>query len=211
MSNVPTDLSMNGMKLFTDNEIITCSIYNIKMLILIIIIFLVCGCITTCIKKATLDYKHTDRCKYQVQDEDDYEHFSNDQFYSYKNIDYASYQSIPLTPIGESLLFGQANRHIRSDLFTLDIFCNLYLLNGNVFSTKDEDKNKKLFSQKYVVYIVKDKDNRKFIGYLTAGSDQIYKLKFTDKNISKYVSFDHIEIAYRNEKLEESIMLNGHF
>lgn len=219
MSSVPTELSMNGMNLFTSNEIVTCTVYNFKVFLLILLILLFvsslstvfkifskntcgqdigyydCGCGNNCNCQGGCNVDCGCNCRM--------EHFGNDNFYSYKNIDYASYKSIPLTPLGESLIFGQANRYIKPDIYILDIFCNLYLLNGNVFG-----KNS---AQKYRVYVTKDGDNRKLIGDLESGSDQVYKLKFTSKNVSNYLSFNNLEIVYQDENKKENVILKGSF
>lgn len=194
MSSIPTDLSMNGINLFTENEIEICSIYNLKMLIIILIIVSLLYCISMSMIK-TCDNEN--------------EQFGNDNFYSYKKINYSSYQSSELTPIGESLVFGQSNRYIATNMYILDVYCNLYILNGNIFGVSISYPNK-MIKQNYGVYLVKDKI-RKFVGNLDAGSDQLYKMQFKTDKVEEYVSFNNIEVVYTDENKKESTILKGQF
>lgn len=201
MSSISTDLSMNDMKFFTENEITMCSIYNLKMLIFIITICILIWCLTSCIK--TIMYDENNECGCKI------EHFGNDELFSYKNIDYTSYQSAQLTPVGESLIFGQANRFIQPDMYILDVYCNLYILNGNIFGSDINDTNKTI-NQKYLVYIIKDK-SRKFVGQLQSGSDQVYKLHFTTDKVKDYASFNELDIVYLGPDQKETTIIKGTF
>lgn len=145
------------------------------------------------------------------------ENFSNDEMYSYKQSASSSYQSIPLTPKDdENLFFGQANRFIMIEnepvfggkgkiVYRLEIFCNLFVLDGNIF-----DQKKSL--QSYGVYLSNSKTgDSKFLNNLVKENDGMYKLKFkTSEDIEKLASYDQVKIIYNLEKGEE-LLLSGKF
>ena len=145
------------------------------------------------------------------------EHFSNDDMYSYKKSVSSSYQSIPLTSKdNENLFFGKANRFIMIEndpvfrgkskiVFRLEIFCNLFVLDGNVF---DQRKNK----QAYSVYLANSKTGQqKFIDNLIKDQDGMYKLKYkTSENIEELASYDQVNIIYSLDTSEQ-LLLYGKF
>ena len=147
----------------------------------------------------------------------DQENFSNDDMYSYKKSASSSYQSIPLTAKDdENLFFGKANRFITIEndpvfrgkskiVFRLEIFCNLFVLNGNVF---DQRKN----TQAYSVYLVNSKTGaQKFIDNLVKENDGMYKLKYkTLEDVEELASYDQINIIYSLEQAEQ-LLLYGKF
>ena len=145
------------------------------------------------------------------------ENFSNDEMYSYKQSASSSYQSIQLTPKNyENIFFGQANRFIMIEnepvfggkckiFYRLEIFCNLFVLDGNIF-----DQKKSL--QSYGVYLSNSKTgDSKFLNNLVKENDGMYKLKFkTSEDIEKLASYDQVKIIYNLEKGEE-LLLSGKF
>lgn len=235
MSDISTNLSMNGFKLFTEPEVLMCSVFNIKVFILFIVILIALSCLSSCMeivfgepthkcgcKKTCECYGHCEKgcgCKCIANLMNmDMEHFGNDRFYSYKNTvypNYTSYQSASLTSLDESLNFGQVKRYVvASDdgskpmNIILDIYCNLYLLNGNPFGQKSLINNN--IKQAYLVYLRKD-DNKKFIGKLTASSDQLYKLKFKSDKPEDYIKYNHVDIVYQGPDSKETIIMSGRF
>lgn len=143
----------------------------------------------------------------------DQENFSNDDMYSYKKSVSSSYQSIPLTAKDdENLFFGKANRFIMIEndpvfrgksniVFRLEIFCNLFILDGNVF---DQKKTK----QAYSVYLVNSKTGaQKFIDNLKKDNDGMYKLKYkTSEDLEELASYDRINIIYSLDQAEQLIL-----
>lgn len=143
----------------------------------------------------------------------DQENFSNDDMYSYKKSVSSSYQSIPLTAKDDAnLFFGKANRFIMIEndpvfrgksniVFRLEIFCNLFILDGNVF---DQKKNK----QAYSVYLVNSKTGaQKFIDNLKKDNDGMYKLKYkTSEDLEELASYDRINIIYSLDQAEQLIL-----
>lgn len=152
-----------------------------------------------------------------ISSDNNKEHFSNDDMYSYKRSVSSSYQSIPLTAKDdENLFFGKANRFLMIEndpvfngksqiVFRLEIFCNLFVLDGNVF---DQRKNK----QAYAVNLVNSKTGeQKFIDNLIKESDGIYKLKYkTAENVETLASYDQVNIVYSLENAEQ-LVLYGKF
>lgn len=235
MSNISTDLSMNGFKLFTESEVLTCTVFNIKVFILFIVILTMLSCFLSCIQSISGEPK-TYRCGCKIdtckcygkcesgcgctcKDTDtDIEQFGNDKFFSYKDTiypNYTSYQSLALTPLDESLIFGQANRYVIASEdgskpvnIIFDIYCNLYLLDSAPFG-QDSLINKTI-KQAYLVYLKKD-DNKKLIGKLTANSDQIYKLKFKSDKTEDYINFNQVDIVYSGPDGKETTIMNGRF
>jgi hypothetical protein len=162
-----------------------------------------------------------------------YEKFSNDVMFSYKDsikANYSNYQSTSLTPSvsdegnPNNMLFGQANRIITSQskvdsldgkvdmILHLNVFCNLFVINGNPFGEKSVIQEGST-PQKYLVYIKNNKGQRELLDELTKDGDGIYKLKFVTKNadqIKKLLGYNQIDIVYTiNNK--EIVILSGKF
>lgn len=143
------------------------------------------------------------------------EEFSNNELYAYNSSQYSDYQSIPLlAPFDqfknpENLLFGQANRQIylknNTKIFNLEIYCNLFVLDGNVYNVSKNIKHS------YKVYLLNDKTKTKmYLDDLKKDGDGIYKLKMKSENVQELVQFNHIVIVYSlNNK--EQIILQGQF
>lgn len=122
----------------------------------------------------------------------------------------SSYQSIPLLdPTNKSLLFGQANRYIYVDQsenfnYRLDIFCNLFVLDGNIYATPPN------VSHTYYATLKNNKTQETIkLGALIKDGDGIYKLKYTTLD-KKLLGFDELNITYMLNGNEE-IMLRGKF
>jgi hypothetical protein len=232
MSDISTNLSMNGFKLFTESEVLMCTAFNIKVFILFIVILIALSCMSSCMQaifgEDPVTYKcgcRIEKCKCEGYCEPEcgcncnpLEQFGNDRFFSYKDTvypNYTSYQSAGLTSLDESLNFGQVKRYVvASDdgskpiNIIFDIYCNLYLLNGAPFG-QDSLVNPTI-KQAYLVYLRKN-DNRKLLGKLTTDSSQVYKLKFKTDKPEDYINFNQIDIVYSGPDGKESIIMNGRF
>ena len=47
MSDISTKLSMNGAQLFTESELLTCSVFNLKMFLFVITIIVCVSCLSS--------------------------------------------------------------------------------------------------------------------------------------------------------------------
>lgn len=193
----------------------TCSIFNLKLVLFIILVLILVSCSAACMGSLTESTEYRVRCT-------DQENFGNDSFYSYKdaiNPSYSNYQSTGLTAPNtqegnpSNLLFGQANRLLeRSDqpILHLDVFCNLYVLNGNPFGNGVLKQD--TYKQKYLVYL-KNKDELQLLDELKKENDGIYKLKYKTKiqdDIKQLMKFNEIVIVHSAEG-KEIILLQGKF
>jgi len=212
-SDISTSLTENINKSFldsffnmSDSDIGKCSMFNLKLVLLVILILILVCCFTSCLTSIFTPNNFP-------------EQFSNDSLFSYKdtvNANYSNYQSTALTaPETETgnpsnLLFGQANRTVSanqdgSKTLFLEIFCNLYVINGSPFGNSGP-------LQKYNVIIKKDTKTESF-GELTKESDGIYKLKFKTNNedqIKKLLDFNEIQIVYTANSVS-NVILSGKF
>lgn len=214
MSDVSTTLSMNGGQLFSSNELITCTMFNLKMFLFVLMIIICISCVSSCLNSLFLPMNRRAMYKYEP------EFFSNDEFYSYKdtiNPGYFTHQNAPLTSNTNNLIFGQAKRHVYPDIksskpvYILDIFANLYVLNGNPFGIEKLEIPKTSFKHKYIAYLKNTKTGlRENVGQLLRDGDGIYKLKFKSEDINKYSPFNEIEIVYKTQE-KETIILQGKF
>lgn len=202
MSDISTTLSMKG-GLFSENELFTCSLFNLKMFLLVLL-FLICTiCILGCITP---------------QPQNSCEGFSNDNFFSdvdAQNPGYSYYQSTPLTS-DSSLIFGQANRYVYNLINTttpsyiLDIYADLYVLGGNPFGAVTTALDKPL-PQQYVVYLKNTKTSTQIqIGNLKKDGDGLYKLHFVSNEPDKYITYNEVHITYKTPD-NETPAINGKF
>lgn len=213
MSDISTTLSMNG-PLFTPSEMITCSIFNLKMFLFVLMIIICISCLASCLN--TLFLPPVDEPRYRCGPE----HFSNNEFFSYKDTikpGYFTYQNAELTSDTNNLIFGQAKRYIHTDIKTsqpiylLEIFANLYVLNGNPFGVEKIAIDNTSFKHKYVAYLKNTKSgNRRLMGQLLRDGDGIYKLKFSAQDVNEYSPFNEIEIVHKSPQ-KETIVLRGKF
>lgn len=207
-STISTNLTS---PLFTTNEFFTCSLFNMKMVLFVICILITISCISSCINGIFFNENCMNgRCN-------GLEHFSNDQLFSYKDTfkpNYSYYQSTALTALNtesgspSNLLFGQANRLIESGenpIYHLNIYCNLFVLNGNPFGDK-EIKSIPL-KQNYKVYL-SNTSEKIFLDNLTKDNDGIYKLHFKSTQIDKFIKYNKVSIVYVVED-KETILLEG--
>lgn len=173
------------------NELGKYGMFTFKLVLLILFVSIVIGCFTAPFTQ---------------------EQFSNDYIFSDKdtiNPNYSNYQSTaltpPTTPEGNpsNLLFGQANRTVISNpdgtmsLF-FEIFCDLFVLNGNPFGEANTIQDLKPTPQKYLV-ILKNTSSVMQLGELSKNSDGVYKLKYKTndtKQIQNIVSFNEVQIVY---------------
>ena len=232
---IPQASFLNSFFGMSDANIQICSMFQLKLILFIIFIMILVSCLTSlctstfrprhpingcpCCNKGYCDSNCDCGCN------DNKEHFSNDSFYSYKdtvNPNYSNYQTTPLTPIDNeegnpsNLLFGQANRIVTTinNVITLDlnIFADLFVLNGNPFGQDNLNKDYTK-SQQYLVYISKNGENLKLLDSLKKENDGVYKLKFRTKDadqIKDMLTFNEIVIKYQVDN-KEIILLKGRF
>ena len=223
MSDISTNLSMKS-PMFTMDEILTCSIFNMKLLFYVIMFIICILCMSSCLNLLFASdndeelYRMNRRNRMRMYNQ---ECFSNDDFYSYKdtiNKGYFTYQNASLTSPTNNLIAGQAKRYTYPGLnntgaiYILDIFANLYILNGNPFGKEDIKISDLSYKHKYIVYLKQTKNNNRLnIGQLIRDGDSIYKLKFKSEDINKYVDFNEIEIVYLDAQNKEKVILSGKF
>ena len=235
MSSISTELTIPDFnKLFTEKEIEICTFYNLKVFLLIIFIIIVicslcsisgifttptqfnsemylCGCNSDCSCQGNCNANCGCSCQYIEQFSNEtlgpiYNKYTNS---SYPN--YTSYQSVALTPLNsESLLFGQANQHIKASddgsqpvEYILDVFANLYLLDANPFGQSDLKITS--IPQNYLVYL-SNTSERKLLGILQANADEVYKLHFKSKSPLDYIKYNTINIVYSNGTTETPLL-----
>jgi hypothetical protein len=152
------------------------------------------------------------------------EPFANDEFYSYKDVAYSNYQSASLTSPNDidgnqkDILFGQVTRiiDVAGDVpvFHLDVYSNLYVINGNPFSEYSNiktEQNKLKLNSKYKVFLENSRTNKNIlIGYLNKDNDGLYKLKLKTIDIKKYIDYDRIAVVFFNGEKDETL-LQGRF
>lgn len=219
MSDISTTLSMKG-PLFTAEELITCSVFNLKMFLFVLMIIICISCLSSCLNALfTSEELRKRKLKYSQYGRR-MERFGNDQFYSYKdtiNPGYFTYQNAALTSDTNNLIFGQAKKYVRPHMNTgkpvymLEIFSNLYVLNGNPFGVEKLGIDNTSFKHKYMAHLKNTKTGKKVnIGQLLRDGDGVYKLKFKTDDVNEYVNFNEIEIVHQSPQKETPI-LNGKF
>jgi hypothetical protein len=192
----------------SESDIGKCSMFNLKLVLFVILILILVCSLTSSLTSIFTDTPTST------------EQFSNDNLYSYKDTvkaNYSNYQSTALTAPEtqegnpSNLLFGQANRTVSlnqdgSKSLFLEIFCNLYVINGSPFGETKQPL------QKYKVNIKKGNTIEPF-GELVKNSDGIYKLKFktdNDDQIQKLLAFNEIQITYTINDVS-NVILSGKF
>ena len=148
------------------------------------------------------------RMRYDIENFSNYKPTRN--WYSmYKN-----YQSVPLTAPQTpetkntpfSLIGGEAHRYIRNGDYQLQIFANMYVLDGNIlqFDTKAPK-----IQQAYKVYL-ENGNERMFIGDLQKDGDGIYKLNKKIKNGANLANYKKVIVTYKFNDQEKD-MIAGNF
>lgn len=214
MSDISTTLSMNG-PIFTQGEILSCSIFNLKMFLFVLMILICISCLSSC-----LNSMFSSGEEMEIQSECNLEQFSNDNFFSYKDAiypNYSHYQSASLTSKTNNLVFGQANRYVYPDMkdkqpmYILEIFANLYVLNGNPFGVTKLTLDGTPFKHKYIAILKETKTGkRKEIGQVKRDGDGLYKLKFNSKEPNEFIIYNELEIVHRTDE-KDTPVLNGRF
>lgn len=220
MSDISTNLSMKS-PIFTMDEILTCSIFNMKLLFYVIIMIIFIICMSSCVNLLFTPDSDDQFYRMNRRNRMYQECFSNDDFYSYKdtiNKGYFTYQNATLTSPTNNLIFGEAKRYTYPGLnnsrpvYRLEIFANLYILNGNPFGKEDIKISDLSYKHKYIAYLKNSKTNNRInVGQLIRDGDGIYKLKFKSDDIKKYVEFNEIDIVYLEGQNKERVILNGKF
>lgn len=218
LTNIPQPSFFNSFFNMSDVGIQQCSMFQLKMILFIIFIFILTSILTSSFtmifgpKRAL----YNKGCNI--------EQFSNDKMFGYSDIvspNYSNYQTTPLTPENtkegnpSNLLFGQANRIITTtdNLMTLNlnIFANLYVLNGNPFGQDNLKVTKK--DQSYLVYLARNGKDLKLIDELTKEQDGLYKLKFKTKDqeqIKDLMTYNQLIIKYKIDN-KSTVLLKGKF
>ena len=217
----------------TERDFMKCTSLNLTMILYICCIIIICSLLVLCVNSISMsalkvddnityeDPFYTkgmmcdnDKCecnKYKYQEDNEYqEDFGNDD----ELLEIRNYIRIPLlAPFDEfknptNLFFGQVNRYTLADSYRLEIFCNLLVLDGNMFDVAKRGT----INQKYTVYLVNDKTNKKLLlGPLYKDGDGIYKMKINFKeNIKELLSYNKIIIVYSLDN-QEQILLEGFF
>lgn len=218
LSNIPEPSFFNLFFNMSDAGIQQCSMFQLKMILFIIFIFILTSILTSSFT-SVFGPKRSWYKKCQMR-----ENFSNDSIFGYSDIvapNYSNYQTTPLTPENtkegnpSNLLFGQANRIITTtdNLMTLNlnIFANLYVLNGNPFGQDTLQDIKK--DQQYLVYLAKNGKDLKLIDQLTKEQDGLYKLKFKTKDqeqIKDLMTYNELIIKYKIDN-QSTVLLKGRF
>lgn len=188
-------------------EISVNTLLNIRYLLLIIVIliiamFYISSLFTMSLTTVAKQYSNTNKIntlKFQQHDCSIANADTTEYFSQVSSSSYVDFQSIPLTAPDSSLnyplhlMFGQADRHINDDKYTLKISSNLYVLDGNIFN---QNKNGK---QSYNAYLMK-KDNSKLkIGDLKKDGDGLYKLTFSSQDRTNLETYKYVAIFYNDE------------
>lgn len=208
-TTLTTSSFLNDFFNLSNENMYMCSMFQLK-LILFIIFLTIITCSIVGIIYTPKNYKN--RC---IED------FSNDQFYAYDSAPYSMFKNTELTaPISEdgspeNLLFGSVNRIINtidSKLhLEINIYANMYIINGNIFGKTIEDKNE-LLKQTYKVFLKKG-NKVKYLDKLELDGDKLYKLKFQTNNqdlINEILVYDEIYITH-NIDSSDKILLKGKF
>lgn len=208
-TTLTTSSFLNDFFNMSNENMYMCSMFQFKLILFIIFIIII-TCSIVGIIYTPKNYKN--RC---IED------FSNDQFYAYDSAPYSMFKNTELTaPIGEdgspdNLLFGSVNRIINtidSKLhLEINIYANMYIINGNIFGKTIEDKNE-LLKQTYKVFLKKG-DKVKYLDKLELDGDKLYKLKFQTNNqdlIKEILVYDEMYIT-QNIDNSDKILLKGKF
>ena len=197
--------------------------YLLIMLCTFVVLSILCVCCSsniTIIPIQSDSDSDTSTCKCKIKGscklkpKSQIEHFSNDEIFSYKDTNkpgYSYYQTTALTALDNidgnpsNILFGQASRLIEKSIFHLNVYCNLYVINGNPFAHVTETNH----NQKYNVYLENTNDNtRIFLDSLKKDNDGIYILKYTSKDVKNLIKYNKVWIVY-SDTLKEINVLAG--
>lgn len=122
------------------------------------------------------------------------------------------YQNIPLVVPDENLtniVFGQANQYIlqnngNNTLFRLEIFANLWVLDGNPFEKPFGDK------QEYIVMLSSDDGKSLELGALQKDGDGLYKMLYKSEDTAQHIPLKNCTVVYRREG-KDQVVLSGRF
>ena len=88
-------------------------------------------------------------------------------------------------------------------IYSIEIFANLYVLNGNPFGIEKINIDNTSFKHKYIAYLKSTKTGQRInIGQVLRDGDGMYKLKFKTEDVNQYVNFNEIEIVYQSPQKE---------
>ena len=143
-----------------------------------------------------------------------FEEFTNEMS-SYTQSQTLLRQRSDLTPPNTSdnspshLMVGSATKNIvKSNEKTealIEISGNMYILNGNVYTNKDQVKQ-----QAYSAFLVDENGERLYLGDLKRGQDGEHHLRVKTSNLEQLAGFDRIMVTYKSNG-DEYVILNGKF
>lgn len=133
------------------------------------------------------------------------EHLTNTELSEYKYIHETHYEKAMLTSPDNNFITGEAVRYIDKDNYRIEIFANLYLLNGNVYKAETS----KGF---YTAYLSNQSSTQTMLlGNLTKDRDHVYKLTVkSNKQLESVKNNKHIHIVY-HENGQSVTILRGKF
>jgi len=200
-------MDKSNLNFLSFEELSKCTLLNINIFI-IIIIFIICICCTLSFSNSLMLSMVPDR-NIEPFTNNIVNGYNNNNYFSFENKNLDKYISVPLTS-NDNMIFGEAKRYITLNSYILEIYANLYILNGNPFGKVTITDNT-IIPQEYIVYLINTTSNDKvLVGKLFKDGDGIYKLKFKSNDIQKYNNYDRLEIAYKIGT-NETILLKGHF
>jgi hypothetical protein len=132
------------------------------------------------------------------------------------------YQTAALTALanpnenitGQHILFGQGKRYITADPFStrIEVFCNLFVINGNPYVSEEQYKQSIDTTDHYHVHLTNGKET-KFIGALKKDGDGIYKLQYTTKLVEDKVhEYNTVIVSLKTKSSSEEVqILQGQF
>ena len=132
-------------------------------------------------------------------DPDDYE---IEEFQNTTLIPYTHSKQLHLLPVDDDILLSGHGLLYYSDThLRLDLYCNLYVLNGNIFEQPFSNKHE------YQVYLLNSKINKQTtIGSLKKDGDGIYKLTYTSTQPNLFLQNTELRIAYNSDNRSTDIL-----
>jgi hypothetical protein len=209
-----SDFSSKLSKNMSLENLTAYTIFNVNMLIFIIV-FVICFCIlSSSMNSLAFSMTPPPLCTNNIEEFSDNSNNNSNRYLvdNYVFKDKLKFESIPLTSSYNSILFGQAKRYIhqstetKNPLYILEVYANLYILNGNPYGEKNVSDNK-LAKQQYNVYLINTKTNNKMlIDALYKDPDGVYKLKFKSNDVNKFDNYNKIEIVHQYQNKEYTVL-----
>lgn len=87
----------------------------------------------------------------------------------------------------------------------IEITGNMYILNGNVYTNKDQSKQ-----QAYSAFLVNANGERLYLGDLKRGQDGAHHLRVKTSNLEQLEDYNRVMVVYKSNG-DEYVILNGKF